>query len=762
MYESKEERDTLFSFTGKYTEVELLNKKPTGFGWAVLVRDNLESNHPKVIKLPNRDDATRELLSEGEILSKIRLFLRHPNLVQLFAVERYVITWNNQKEDRYFVVMEFGGKDLRKRLGHLGIRRGEPKDEYVYTNGRPLPVDEVLHLGLQITDGLRALHDFEESPGTHIIHRDIKPENILVDDKGVARLTDFGISKVVERLTQNVTVAGTLPYLAPEYSFGRITSASDIYSLGIVLYEMATGCFPFRYHDERFMQMPEAPHLVNPAVPPALSEVILRAMWWDPVAGIKGGENNRYKRAADMLADLRRCFSRMYPVPPQFVRVEGAGPANLYMDKTAGRQVRIFMYETKQPGYCLGRLRTVRTDNPRVSAPLEAFESEEMIGVVVPAPKGMAPVVLPSVQSAATTESVHAPPSTRHSPPPQKHTPLPLPTKLAGQDIYPFLEQVTVLCRQLEALHRLGIYHGFLNPYSLHWESDGWLIDHVWLGATVALAEKDSVFDAHQEMLGFLAPETLGWAAPPTLRTDIYGIGAFMYGRLTKQAPLDAKAALAYSHGQPAPSFQAAATMREVAPDVSRRLQGILAKAMHADPAQRYVSLDQLTQELRGCVWPDDVVATLVEDAMDYQRKALLVEAYDTLDYAQKLAPGHESIHHARAEIFFLEGEFKHALRENAKALNIQATPSICFLHGQCLFALGRFDEALDCYQEGLRMKDCSLGRHLLGQCLEKIGQVKEAVSEWQIGLKMARDVERDYKIAEVIELNISRLTPKP
>lgn len=762
MYETKEERDALFSFTGKYTEVELLNKRPTGFGWAVLVRDNLENNHPKVIKLPNRDDATRELLSEGEILSKIRLYLRHPNLIQLFAVERYVITWNGQKEDRYFVVMEFGGKDLRKRLGHLGIRRAEPKDEYVYTNGAPLPVDEVLHLGIQITEGLRALHDFEEAPGTHIIHRDIKPENILVDDKGVARLADFGISKVVERLTQNVTVMGTLPYLAPEYSFGRITAASDIYSLGIVLYEMATGRFPFRYHDERFVQMPEAPTLLNPGVPVALSEVILRAMWWDPVAGIRGGENGRYKRAAEMLADLRRCFSRMYPVPPQFTRAEGVNPPNVYNDRANGRQVRIFMYETRQPAYCQGRLRTVRAENPRVLSPLESFETEEMVGVVVPARRVQsATTPLPAASSAAPpTESLPPPPSTRPSPPPQRPKPEALPAPIAGRDAYAFLEQLLVLARQLEALHRLGIYHGFLNPYSLAWEDNGWILDHVWLGALVGLAEKASVFEVHQEMLGYLAPEIFAWSAPPTLRTDIYGVAAFAYGRLTGRPPLDPRTAQALSQGESVALAQPADQLRQLAPTVSRRLQRILARALASDPSQRFTSLEQFAQELRGCVWPDDVVDTLLEDARDFQKKGLLVEAYDALDEAQRLSPGHENIHHARAEIYFLEGEFRSALKENTKALNIIQTPSICMLHGQCLYALNRFEEALECFEESLRLKDSSLGRHLLGQCLEKIGKVTAAMEEWQIGLRIARD-ERDFKIAEAIELNISRLTPK-
>jgi eukaryotic-like serine/threonine-protein kinase len=195
-----------------------------------------------VVKLPNSESATRELLVEAEILTKIAQYLRHPNLIALTSVDKYVIEWAGKQEDRWFLVLQFGGMNLRGRLGRLGLRQ----DEYVYLNGAPLPLEDVFHIAIQASDGLRALHEFEESPGQHIIHRDIKPENILIDEHGTVRLADFGISKIVERLTQSVTAAGTAPYLAPEYSRGRLHACSDIYSLGIVLYEMATGKFPFR------------------------------------------------------------------------------------------------------------------------------------------------------------------------------------------------------------------------------------------------------------------------------------------------------------------------------------------------------------------------------------------------------------------------------------------------------------------------------------------------------------------------------------
>lgn len=742
MYENKKERDILFEYTGKYSEVKLLNEKASGFGWAVLVQDNLQDNELKVVKLPNREEATRELKEEAKILNKISRHLKHPNLVRLESVERYLIDWNGNREERYFVVLEYGGSDLRKRLGRIGVRRGaNNQEEYAYYGGQPLALDELLHLAIQIAGGLRALHEFEETPGLHVVHRDIKPENILVDERGTARITDFGISKVVERLTQTITVAGTLPYLAPEYSMGRITAASDIYSLGIVLYEMATGTFPFRALSERLYNMPAAPHVVNPAVPAMLSEVILRAMWWDPDAGLRSGEAKRYQNTADLLADLKRCRNRLYPVPPQFQRLDGRD--HLFRDKKSDEAVRVFLYDCARPTLASNRLVPLgQVKNPWILTPVETFESDDMIGVVV------RPVR--ELSLGATTASYHEVPRPR---------PVELPPPPTGKDVYALLQRVVTLCRQIETLHRLGLYHGFLNPYHVIEENEGWLIDQSWLGALVGVASADSVFAKHPEVQGYLAPEVLAWVGPPQLRSDLYGIAALLYGRLTGKPPLSEASVRAIRQGQSPPGL-IGADLRELAPGVSRRLGRVLLQALERDPNARPASLEELIQELSTSKWPDDQVASLIEDALDLQKRGLVVEAYDALNAAQRLAPGDEQVHHARARVYFLEREFKHALKENAKALNILATPSVCLLHGQCLVALGRYDEALEVYDEALRQENSSMGRHLLAQCLDKMGQVHKAVSECETALRLAQ-TERDPRQVEAISLDLAVMQSK-
>jgi serine/threonine protein kinase len=728
MYETKAERDALFNFTGKYTEVELLNKEATGFGWAVLVQDNWEGNRPKVVKLPNREAATRELLAEAEILAKIARYVRHPNLIALGSVEKYVLDWAGKKDDRWFIVLEFGGENLRRRLGRLEHRTGAGRDEYVYRGGSPLSADEVLRIGVQVADGLRALHEFEEAPGQHIVHRDIKPENILIDRDGTVRLADFGISKVVERITQSVSVAGTAPYLAPEYSRGRITAASDIYSLGMVLYEMATGRFPFTLPEDRFYQMPDPPHALNSQVPKGLSEVIMRALWWDPHAGRGAEEKGRYSRTADLLQDLRKCYSRLYPVPPQYKRVTDR-PDQLNFYRDGDETVRIYLYDTDDPARCATALGSrVRVKEPPFVFPRAVFESEGTVGVVAPlVPEWM-----------------------NHSVPGDAEPPA-----VRGPAVYPFLQRVDQLCEHLRRLHRLGIYHGFLTPTSARWADGNWLVDHLWLAPLVGLVPPESLFRRTEVSVGYLAPEVLRWETPPMLGSDIYGLAGIVYAALTGAPPTDPDAALGIARKAPPPAFRAGSVLRDHGKTVSRRLREIVARALSPDPTARHRSIDEFQTDLRACLHPSDMVTSLLADAAEYHGQGRVVEAYDSLDAAQRLAPGDPAVHHARAEIYFLEREFTWALRENTKALAVEPTPVRYFLHGQILHALERYDSARDMLELGLELDDCARGRHLLARCLESLGLHRRALEEYEKAAEMART--REQNPTRVMEIEKDR-----
>ncbi|MBP1999356.1 serine/threonine-protein kinase [Paenibacillus shirakamiensis] len=206
--------------------------------------------------------------------------LSHPNVVSIYDV--------GQEEDIHYIVMEYiEGHNLNEII----------KDR------APLQVDEAVRITAQIADALDHAHQ------NQIIHRDIKPHNILIGRNGRVKVTDFGIARAASAatITQTGSVVGSVHYFSPEHAKGVVTGEkSDLYSLGIVLYEMLTGKVPF--HGEspisvalKHLQEPfEEPRLINPLIPQSVENIILKSMRKNP------GE--RYQSAKEMLRDLETCL----------------------------------------------------------------------------------------------------------------------------------------------------------------------------------------------------------------------------------------------------------------------------------------------------------------------------------------------------------------------------------------------------------------------------------------------------------------------
>ena len=198
------------------------------------------------------------------------------NLQSPFIVNIY--DWG-QDEGTYYIVMEYvRGSDLKSAINERGA-----------INQR-----KVAEIGSQVCQALSVAHSLD------IIHRDVKPQNIMVQPDGNVKVMDFGIARAKNSTkTQTSSVLGTAHYISPEQAQGKeLTAASDIYSLGVVLYEAATGRLPFDAPDaisvamKQVNEMPIRPRQVNPAIDPALEAIILKAMAKNP--------NDRFATAKDM------------------------------------------------------------------------------------------------------------------------------------------------------------------------------------------------------------------------------------------------------------------------------------------------------------------------------------------------------------------------------------------------------------------------------------------------------------------------------
>ena len=230
-----------------------------------------------------RDEFTtdEEFIKRFEIEAQSAARLVHPNIVSIFDV--------GVEENLYYIVME--------------LIQGKTLKEIIIEERGPLPWKWSVNVAIQIASALEMAHK------NNIIHRDIKPHNIIITEDGIAKVTDFGIAKAVSNSTITAfgTTIGSVHYFSPEHARGGFTDAkSDLYSLGVVMYEMVTGKVPFDADTpvsvalKHMQEEPEEPIEINPNLPGAVNKIIMKALKKDTTL--------RYQTASEMLSDLRRAL----------------------------------------------------------------------------------------------------------------------------------------------------------------------------------------------------------------------------------------------------------------------------------------------------------------------------------------------------------------------------------------------------------------------------------------------------------------------
>lgn len=254
----------------------------------------------KVLKHEFSVDAT--FVKKFRVEAQSAAGLSHPNVVNVYDV--------GEENGIHYIVME--------------LVQGITLKKYIEMKGK-LDIKEALNISVQIASGLQAAHD------NRIIHRDIKPQNIIMSRDGKVKVTDFGIAKVADSTTVTTNAAGSVHYISPEQARGGYSDAkSDIYSLGITMYEMLTGKVPFEGETNVAVALLHIqgemvpPRKLEPSIPRSFEKIILKCTQKKP--------DRRYASARELIADLRKVLT--HPDGEYVVLAGAASMASSVNDQT--------------------------------------------------------------------------------------------------------------------------------------------------------------------------------------------------------------------------------------------------------------------------------------------------------------------------------------------------------------------------------------------------------------------------------------------
>ena len=252
---------------GKYRILSSLGSG--GFGTVYLAEDTW-IDKKVALKVPHKQNLDSvEMLKEPRLLAS----MSHPNIVTVLTAEK--------QDDVFFIVMEYVPGET---LENLIVREGV------------LDLTKALDFSCQICNAVDHAHR------AGILHRDLRPGNMLVSETGMLKVTDFGTSRYLEIAAHGTTVIGSPPYMAPEQFHGKAVFASDLYSVGVTMYQMLTGTMPYDTPAPADIarlargEMLSSPRIKNPKIPKAINNIVLKAMAPDPT--------ERYQKASEVLEEL--------------------------------------------------------------------------------------------------------------------------------------------------------------------------------------------------------------------------------------------------------------------------------------------------------------------------------------------------------------------------------------------------------------------------------------------------------------------------
>jgi serine/threonine protein kinase len=302
---------------GKYKILSTIGSG--GFGTVYLAEDTW-IDKKVALKVPHKQGVDfGELLREPRLLAS----LNHPNIVTILTAEK--------QENVFFIVMEFvPGETLETIIAREG----------------PLDVARALDYTCQISNAVDHAHR------QGVLHRDLRPSNVLVAESGMLKVADFGTSRFLEIAAHGTTVIGSPPYMAPEQFRGKAVFASDIYSLGVTMYQMMTGELPYDTPSpadlERLMkgELLTAPRLKNSKIPKSINDIVLKAMAPEIHA--------RYQRAGELLDDVLAARSSGSRRTPRRATPNAPDSAEPVVGDSVAQDIhlRLKAREAPQPRFC--------------------------------------------------------------------------------------------------------------------------------------------------------------------------------------------------------------------------------------------------------------------------------------------------------------------------------------------------------------------------------------------------------------------------